>query len=76
MLGIGLEEILLVTIVNNTLESDIVSRKRFPRVFLRLGLKFPSYREDFLVEKFILLSLVIFDPYRRVEKVGNKLNNK
>ena len=62
------EEKTLVIIVKHTVESSIVSSKIFPRVFLHLGLKFPSDREGFLVEKFILLSFVRFGQFRRREK--------
>ena len=46
-----------------------------PRVFIHIGLKFPSNREDLLVEMCIFLGLVPFGPCRRGEKVGNKQNN-
>ena len=47
------------------------------RVFIHIGMKFPSDREDFLVEIYIyFLSLVIFGPYGRGEKVQTKLNNR
>ena len=46
------------------------------RVFIHIGLKFISDREDFLVEIYILLSLVLFGPYGRGEKVQTKLNNR
>ena len=39
-------------------------------------MKFPSDKEDFLVEIYILLSLVLLGPYGREEKVRNKLNNR
>ena len=45
-------------------------------LFIHIGLKFPFDREDFLVEIYILLSLVLFGPYGRGEKVRNKLNNR
>ena len=38
-------------------------------VFLQLGLNFPSDREDFLVEMFILLSLVLSGTHGRGAKV-------
>ena len=76
MQGIVSEDILLVGIVKHTGWSAIVSSRICPRVFLHLGLKFPSDREDFLVEIYILLSLVLFGPYRRGEKVQTKLNNR
>ena len=60
MLGVVLEEILLVSTVKHTVESSIVSSRICPRVFTYLGLKFPSDKEDFFVEIYILLSLVIF----------------
>ena len=62
MLELGLEEIILVRIVKHSGESSIVSSKRFPRVFLQLGLKFLSDKEYFHVEIYILLSLVLFGP--------------
>ena len=76
MQGIGLEEIFLVSIVKNTGESDMVSSRICPRLFLHIGLKFTSDREYFLVEMCILWSLVIFRPCGRVAKLGNKWNNK
>ena len=45
-------------------------------LFLQLGLKFPSDREDFLVKMCILLSLIILGPCVRGSKVGNKWINK
>ena len=42
MWGLGLEEIILVSTVKYTAESAIVSSRRFPRVFIHIGLKFPS----------------------------------
>ena len=65
MLWIGLEDITIVRIVKKTGKSDIVSIRILPRLFLQIGLKFPSDRGDFLVEMYILLSLVIFGPYER-----------
>ena len=59
-------------IVNNIAESAIVSSRICTGVFLHLGLKLPSDREDFLVEMWILLSLVLFGPCGREAKVGNK----
>ena len=54
----------------------MVSSRTLPRVFILLGLKFTSDREDFIVEMCILLSLVIFGPCGRGKKVGKKRNNK
>ena len=71
-----MEEILLVSIVNHTVESAIMLTRICPIVFPPLGLKFPSDKEDFLVEVCILLSLVIFEPCRRGAKVKNKCNDK
>ena len=65
MLGLGLEEISLVRIVNHDGDSAMVSSGICPRVFLLLGLKFHSDREEFLVEMCILLSLLTFGPCRR-----------
>ena len=76
MWGILLENILLVIILKHTGDSYIVSNRRRPGLFLRFELKFPSYREYFLVRIFILLSLVILGPCGRGAKLGNKWNNK
>ena len=62
MWGLGLEYIVLVNIVNHTKESSIVSSRIYTRVFLYIGLQFPSDREDFLVEMCILLILVLLGP--------------
>ena len=64
-----MEDIILVSIVNHTRESSIVSSKIYPRVFIQIGLKFTSDRGDFLVGMDILLSLVLFGPCGRREKV-------
>ena len=74
--GIGSEDILSVSILNHTGESSIVSIRICPRVFLHLVMKFPSDREELLVEMYILLSLAIFGPCGRGKKVRNKWNNK
>ena len=63
-------DILLVIIIKHTEESSIVFSRIFPILFLRLGLKFISDREYFLVEMCILLSLVIFGSCGRGAKVG------
>ena len=76
MWGIGLEEIILVIIVYQYGESAIVSSSICTRVFLKLELGFSSDREEFLFEMYILLSLVLFGPWGRGEKVENKWNNK
>ena len=76
MWGIALEDILLVSILKHIGESDILYSRICTRVFIHLGLKFTSDREDFLVEMCILLSLVVFGPCGRGEKVGNKWNNE
>ena len=76
MRGIELEEILLIITVNHTGYSAIVSITVCSRVFIHIRLKFTSDREDFLAEIYIMLSLVIFGPCRRVKKVENKLNNR
>ena len=52
MWGILLEEILLVITINHTWESAIVYSRRCPRVFIQIGLKFPSDGEDFHVNFF------------------------
>ena len=59
MQGIVSEDILLVGIVKHTGWSAIVSSRICPRVFLHLGLKFPSDREDFLVGMCILLRYTV-----------------
>ena len=71
-----MEDILLVRIVNHTGESYIVSSRRCPIIFLRIGLKVHSDREDSLVEICILLILVLLGPCGRGEKVGDKLKNR
>ena len=71
-----MEETLLLIIVNHTVELAIVSSIRCTRVFLHLGMKFTSDREDFLVEMYILLRRVLFEPCGRIAKVGIKLNKK
>ena len=52
-----------------------MSSRIFTRVFIHIGMKFLSDREDFLVKIYILLSLVLFGPQGKGEKVGTKLNN-
>ena len=63
---------LLVIIVNHSGYSTIVSSRICTRLFLHIGLKSPSDREDSLVEMCILLSLVLFGPCGRGEKSGKK----
>ena len=72
MLGLGLEEIILVIIVNHIRESAIVSSRISPIVFLQIRLKFTSDRDGFLVEVYILLTLVLFKPCERGDNLGNK----
>ena len=74
MLGLGYEDKLLAKIVKNTGESVIVSSRISPRVFLHIGLKCTSYKEDSLVEMCILLSLVILGPCIRGAKCGKQMN--
>ena len=74
MWGLRLNEILLVRIVNNTGESAILSSRIFPRVFLHIGLRFTSDREEFLVEMFILLSQALFCTYVMGAKVKKRNN--
>ena len=62
MRGIGLEETILAIIVKHTGESSTVYSSRRPIVFIHLGLKFTFDKEDFHVERYILLILVIFGP--------------
>ena len=75
MWGLVLEEISSVNIVNHTGDSVIVSSRICPRLFLHIGPKFPSDREGFFVEIFILLSLVLLGKCGKGAKVGNKWNN-
>ena len=72
MWGVGLEEIILVSILNHTRYPYIVSSRRCTRVFLQIGMKNISDREDFHVEMYILLILLVFWPCGRGAKVGNK----
>ena len=51
--GLVLEYIILVSTVNQTVESATVSIRIFLIVFLHIGLKFTSDREDFLVYMYI-----------------------
>ena len=44
MWGLGLEDILLVSIVKHTGDSVIVSSMIFPRVFIHIGMEFTSDR--------------------------------
>ena len=67
-----MEKTVLVRTVKHTVELDILSSKRFSIVFIYLGLVFTSNREDFLVEIYILLRLVLFTPCGRGSKLGNK----
>ena len=76
MLDLGLEAILLVSILNHIGGSYIVYSRSFPRLFIHLGLKIISNKEDFLVEMCVLLSLFISGPCGQGSKVGNKWNNK
>ena len=45
-----MEDILFVIIVNHTVESDILSTRIHQILFLQLGLKFTSDREDVFFE--------------------------
>ena len=67
-----MEVIILVVTVNYTGESAMESSRRCPRVFLQLLLKFTSDREDFLVEIFIMLILVVFGTRGRGEMARRK----
>ena len=69
---LGFEDIILVIILKYTGESAIVSSRRYPRLFLQIGLKFTSDTENFLVKMYTLSSLVLFRPHGRGAKVGNK----
>ena len=73
--GIELEHIVLLRIVNHTGESAIVYSRTCPRLYVHIGMKVTSDREDFHVEMYILIILVLFRPYGRGEKLGNKWNN-
>ena len=65
-----MEEIILVIIVKHTEDSSIFSSRICTRVFLQLGMKFLYEREDFCVEMYIFISLVVFGTYGRSSKVG------
>ena len=69
MCGLGLENILLFSILNQTGDSFIVYSRISPRIFIQLGLKLLSDREDFLVEMYILLSLVLFEQKWETNKI-------
>ena len=62
-----------MSIVKHTGESVIVSSRRCPRKILHIGLKTPSGREDFLVEVYIFLSLVLLGAHGRGEKSGKQM---
>ena len=76
MRGFLLEEIILLITINHTGESDIVYSRRCSSLFIQIGLEFPSDRENFLVEIYIFLSLVIFRSRGIGSKLGNKQNNR
>ena len=46
----------------------MVHSRRCPRLFFKIGPKFAYYREDFHVEMYILLSLVLLGPCGRGAK--------
>ena len=62
---IGLEDKSLVSIVKHTKNSAILSSRRCPIVFLYIGMKFTSDREDFIVETLSSYSNIL---YRREQK--------
>ena len=61
-----------MSIIKQTGDSAIVFSRRFTVVFLQIGMKFTSDRGDFLVEMYILLSLVFWGACGRGAKMGNK----
>ena len=63
---------MLVSIVNHAGESAMVYSRICSILFLHLGMKFTSDREDLLIEMFILISLVILQLCERGENLGNK----
>ena len=63
MCGLGLEDIILVRTLKYAGEPDKVSSRICPRLFTHIEMKFTSDRKDFLVEMYILLSLVPFRPF-------------
>ena len=58
-----------MSIVEHTGDSSIVSSRICSREFLQLGLEFTSDREEFFVEMYILLSLVLLGSCIRGAKV-------
>ena len=76
MWGLGLEKMLLVSIVKNNGESVIVCNRICPRLCLVLALKFTSDRKYFLVEMSILLMLVILGSCKKGAKLGYKWSNE
>ena len=72
MLGYLLGDMLSVIIVKHTAESVIVSSRRCLILFLSFVLKFPSDREDFHSEMYILLNLIDFEPFGIGAKLGSK----
>ena len=69
--GIVLEVIISASTLNHSGESELDSSSICPKVFIHIELKITSDREYFLVEVFMLLSLVIFGPYGIVSIVVN-----
>ena len=45
--------LILVSVVNHAVESDILYSSGFTRVFIQFELKYPYEREDLLVEMYI-----------------------
>ena len=70
------EVIRLTIAVNHTGKSTIDFIRICPRVFIYLGLRFTSDKEDLFFEIRILLSLVIFGPRGRISTVGKKWKNR
>ena len=70
MLCLGLEVIILVSTINHNGESTIDSSRRYPIIFLYLGLKFPSDSEDFLVELYFVKPGDLWVIQKRRNSVG------
>ena len=65
-----------MSIIKQTGDSAIVFSRRFTVVFLQIGMKFISDREDLFVVIFIFLSLVHFGPFGIRSILESKLNNR
>ena len=62
-----MEHIVLLSIVKHTGESAIVCSRTCPILYVYIGMKVTSDREDFHVEMYIMIILVLFKPYGRGE---------